>query len=559
MSAGSDVALPPLRAAIRGATAEEISDSIRDLIDIGDLLPGAALPPVRALAETLGVNRNTVVAAYRRLALAGAVVTAGRGGTSVAHSFALPEEGTQRIHAAPADVRDIGHGNPDPRLLPDLLAAAARLAAGPAVTAEPVEPVWPAASAGVAATASEPAASTPVVYGAPALDPALAAWARPWIAAGRPDEPDLALTVASGAVDAVERLLAQHLTHGDAIALEDPCFLASIATSRQLGHRIVPVPVDAEGMTPDGLERALAAGVRAVVLTPRAHNPTGASLSAARADALRGILAGHPRVLVIEDDHFSELATAPYRTVVPRGHRRWALVRSVSKFLGPDLRLAVIASDPASGERLASRLSGGTTWVSHLLQRLAASLATDAGVRWQVAAAREHYRARNRRAAEVLTSALASPELREIVPGARVQAGDGLNVWVDLAPAPGERPSHGAAVTDEADEPRPSHESQRLREIVTGTGGAPTPPTGAAVTAALHERGWRARLGADFALDAATGIHAIRLTIHELDDTQLAALAADLVEAVRAASGATPPSTTTAPRGSTTPSRGDVA
>ncbi|GAB3403180.1 aminotransferase class I/II-fold pyridoxal phosphate-dependent enzyme [Schumannella luteola] len=542
----------PSSAAIRGTTAEEISDSIRDLVDAGDLLPGAALPPVRALAETLGVNRNTVVAAYRRLALAGVVVTAGRGGTSVAHPIALPEEGAQRGPAASAevphprgsrDVCDIGHGNPDPRLLPDLLAAAARLAAGPT------------------------AASAPVVYGAPALDPALESWARPGLADDRPEHPDFCLTVASGAVDAVERLLAQHLTQGDAVALEDPCFLASIATSRQLGHRIVPVPVDAEGMTPDGLERALAEGVRAVVLTPRAHNPTGASLSAARADALRSILTGYPRVLVIEDDHFSELATTPYRTVVPRGHPRWALVRSVSKFLGPDLRLAVVAADPATGERLGARLSGGTTWVSHLLQRLAASLATDAGVRWQVSTARDHYRARNLRAAEVLMDALAAAPLRAIVPDARVRAGDGLNVWVDLALAPGEKPSQGVAVTDEADEARPSHESQQLREIVTGTGGARTPPTGAAVTAALRERGWRARLGADFALDATTGIHAIRLTAHELDDAQLAALAADLADAVRSASGATPPSaitapstpTTTAPRGSTTPSRGDVA
>ncbi|HCJ50047.1 MAG TPA: transcriptional regulator PtsJ, partial [Microbacterium sp.] len=66
---------------IAGDSAAEIADSVRSLIDRGILQPGSPLPPVRTLAETIGVNRNTVVAAYRQLAAAGAVETAGRAGT----------------------------------------------------------------------------------------------------------------------------------------------------------------------------------------------------------------------------------------------------------------------------------------------------------------------------------------------------------------------------------------------------------------------------------------------------------------------------------------------
>ena len=73
----------------------------------------------------------------------------------------------------------------------------------------------------------------------------------------------------------MERLLAQALQRDDAVALEDPCFLASIHLARLGGYRAVPVPVDGEGMTVDGLRSALAQGVRAVVCTPRAQNPTG--------------------------------------------------------------------------------------------------------------------------------------------------------------------------------------------------------------------------------------------------------------------------------------------
>jgi DNA-binding transcriptional MocR family regulator len=60
---------------IRGTTAAEIADSVRGLVDRGALAPGQVLPPVRTLAERLGVNRNTAVAAYRTLASSGVVVS----------------------------------------------------------------------------------------------------------------------------------------------------------------------------------------------------------------------------------------------------------------------------------------------------------------------------------------------------------------------------------------------------------------------------------------------------------------------------------------------------
>src|SRR5699024_289680 len=128
-----------------------------------------------------------------------------------------------------------------------------------------------------------------------------------WVALDVPAGADADLTLTSGAVDAIERLLAQALVRDDAVALEDPCFLASLQTVRLAGYRPLPVPVDAEGMTPTGLRAALEAGARAVVITPRAQNPTGASLGAERAEALRAVLADHPFVLVVLDDHFSFL------------------------------------------------------------------------------------------------------------------------------------------------------------------------------------------------------------------------------------------------------------
>ncbi len=92
-----------------------------------------------------------------------------------------------------------------------------------------------------------------------------------------------------------------------------------------------PVAVDAEGMDPDGLEEALRNGARAVILTPRAHNPTGCSLTENRAHALREVLARYPQVLAIVDDHFALLSATPWHSPLPASTQRWALVRSMSQ------------------------------------------------------------------------------------------------------------------------------------------------------------------------------------------------------------------------------------
>lgn len=430
---------------ITGTTAADIADSVRALLERGSLRTGYVLPPVRELAATLGVNRNTAVAAYRQLAQAGLVVSRGRAGTVVAGMDAVAQEG----YASDTVLRDVGTGNPDPALIPDPSAALATVA------------------------------GRPVLYGEPVIDPGLARWAQDWISpdlVGR----DFRITVTSGAVDAVERLLAQALTRDDAVALEDPCFLASIHTVRLGGYRAVPVPVDAEGMTVDGLRAALAAGVRAIICTPRAQNPTGASLTARRAAELRAVLVDHPYVLLIEDDHFSMLSQRPYESLIGPDHRRFALIRSVSKFLGPDMCLAIAATDPETAERLAMRLSPGTTWVSHLLQRLTLAQLTDPQAVARVAAAGAHYAERNESFAT---------RLRDH--GIPISTTDGLSLWVEL--------------------PQPA----RL------------------VAERLMRRGWLARTGDDFALgDRADASHHLRLTVHDLSDDDADTLVSDLVSAV---------------------------
>ena len=100
---------------ISGRSASEIADSLRALIERGSLRPGDPLPSVRALADSLGVNRNTVVAGYRQLTNTGVIVTRGRGGTHVADLLAVAQEG----FAGDSVLRDVATGNPDPDLIPE--------------------------------------------------------------------------------------------------------------------------------------------------------------------------------------------------------------------------------------------------------------------------------------------------------------------------------------------------------------------------------------------------------------------------------------------------------
>jgi DNA-binding transcriptional MocR family regulator len=371
---------------IEGANAAEIVASVRSLVAQGALEDGTLLPPVRTLAQQLGLNRNTVAAAYRQLAERGVVEGRRRGGTVIASPDALRGEGTQSRTPA----IDLAGGNPDPELLPDLRAALSAVA------------------------------YDPPLYGAPEVLPALRKRAER-LFAGNVEEP-YGLSVTHGALDAIERLLGTALVRGDVVAVEDPGYVASTGIVTAMGLRPAGVRIDQRGMDPAALEAVIADGARAVLCTPRAQNPTGASIDGERAARLRQVLEAHPEVFVIEDDHLSLVADAAYERIRSPQTARWALVRSMAKMLGPDLRVAVVASDPRTEDQLRRRLVAGVNWVSHLLQATVAALLADPATPPLLAEARAAYSRRSARLhAELRRRGIAS-------------AGptDGWNVWVPL-------------------------------------------------------------------------------------------------------------------------------
>jgi DNA-binding transcriptional MocR family regulator len=370
---------------ITGTRAGEISGSVEAAVRAGALAPGESLPPVRRLAEHLRVSPTTVAAAYRDLQIRGLVTASGRRGTRVSPR---PPVTSRAADLVPAGTRDLTTGNPDPALLPDL--------AGPLAALNRRHRLY-----GEATNHRD------------LLDLAARQFARDGIS------PDFMLVV-GGALDGIERTLMAHLRPGDRVALEDPGYPAVHDLLLALG--LVPdrLPIDDHGFLPDALEGALRR-LAAVVITPRAQNPMGAALDAGRARELQEVLADRPDLLVIEDDHAGPVAGVPARTVTGEPLERWATVRSVSKSLGPDLRLAVMAGDPVTISRVEGRQQLGAGWVSHLLQGLVVELWRDRSVHQLMQRAATVYGRRR----DALVDALAER-------GFQAHGRSGLNVWVPV-------------------------------------------------------------------------------------------------------------------------------
>jgi DNA-binding transcriptional MocR family regulator len=339
------------------ALARELEGRIHD----GELRPGTRLPPVRALAAELGIDPGTVAAAYRSLRQRGFVVSDGRRGTRVAAQL---EPRLSRIGRLPPGVQDLASGVVDPALLPDIAEALERVAARRPTISRYQE------NAKVEAL----------------VDHAQREFGRVGIDAS-------ALSFVSGTLDGVERVLQAHVRPGDRIGVEDPAFPRLVDLLQALNLRPVPITVDDDGPDPDQLERAVAAGIDALVVTPHGQNPFGSSLTDERADTLRPLVAQHD-LLLIEDAHGWEFER-PAVTLTD-GVRRWATIRSMSPLLGSDIRVAMLAGDATTIARVEARQAVTTSWVSQLLQELAAEMLGNASVRRQLRrAAAETNRRRN--------------------------------------------------------------------------------------------------------------------------------------------------------------------
>lgn len=415
-----------------------LADAFVTAIHTGRLKRDEQLPTVRGLAKQLGVSSATVVAAYRILAQRG--LTGGKvgSGTRVAAGFRRPVRSAQPPEEdAQAEVpqlvpqtslwrrrtqtnhisallkafpqaKNYASGTPDPALLPLEVMQRAWRAAASQLTHADLQYAGPAPEQtlesqllGRLEADLVPASASDLVVGSSAQQ---------------------LMTLAIQVVTSLTRN-SQLL-----VGVEEPGYPTLFDSYERLGHRLVGVEVDTEGAVPASVGRALARGASAILLTPRAHNPTGASWSPSRLKELAEVLANYPEAIIIEDDQFAEAANSRSGSLLQdrRLTNRVIYIRSFSKVIAPDLRLAVAVARPQLRALLMEGKFYTDGWSSRFSQKALSHALADTELEHAITSARNTYNCRRQLFIQALSAVSRADELTI------TNAVDGVNVWLSL-------------------------------------------------------------------------------------------------------------------------------
>lgn len=425
---------------------EQLSQYIKAAIQEGRLRAGDRLPPLRQLADDLGISVTTVAATFNHLSEQklvraevgrGTFVTAmttppspppvpadrGEAWPSAAppkplardlasrpwRRRALMSQGT-KLRARYPDALDCSTGRPDVKLLPLRVIQKAGIAALQQAKASDLQYAGPEVLDVLA---------TPLVnlmdqagLNVSAEDLLIGSSAQQWMM--------LALEVTTRTSGSNRPI----------VALEEPGYPTIMDAYERAGAKLVPVAVDRYGAVPESLDAAFRDGAMMALLTPRGHNPTGATWSAERRAALASVISDHPQVLTVEDDQFADGSQTRPGSLF---NEEWIgdriiYIRSFSKLLAPDLRVAAAAARPRLRAVLSECKSFGDGWTSRLLQRTLAFALMDPELPGLVSYAADQYSQRRAQAAKAINSVL------EAHGGSTWNGPDGLNLWVHLPP-----------------------------------------------------------------------------------------------------------------------------
>jgi len=389
-----DIDHPSARWLKRVATAEgpvyrRLVAALDAAVGAGELQAGDQLPPQRTVAALLGIDFTTVTRAYAAARERGLVEGAVGRGTFVRGRSADDEVG----------LVDLSMNLPPPprgQSLATLLRDASRSVLDRTDAA--------------ALMAYHPAG------GSLGQKTAAAAWLAPVLGAVAPER----LLVCGGAQTALAVLLSTLLKPGDALITEPLTYPGLRTASAQLGIRLIPCPVDAEGFLPKDLARLCAAGAKAIYCVPSLQNPTTATLSRGRRAEIAAV-ARAADVWILEDDPYSLLLDAPPPALATFAPERTFHVATVSKVLSPGLRTAFIAApDADQAARVAAGLAAFAQMAPPLTTAIVSSWIREGVAQAVLAGVKAEVRARRALADALLPAAIGPPE--------------SLHVWLDLPP-----------------------------------------------------------------------------------------------------------------------------
>jgi GntR family transcriptional regulator/MocR family aminotransferase len=327
----------------QGSLYAAVYRTIRTAILEGHLPSGSRLPSTRILASDLSVSRNTIESAYAQLEAEGFTGRRVGSGTYVQPTALLPKlpnrrrQTPQRILSPKENLSERGNlvrltgGCPEPRVVRPFSGGV------PALDAFPVE-LWQRLCSRRLRSLGADSLGYANPQGVEGLRTAIAQYVATARGVKCAAEQVIILTSSQQGLDLCVRLLTDP---GDSVWLENPGYLGARNAFLAAGAKVVPVPVDADGLQVSaGVKQAPKA--RLAYVTPSHQYPTGATLSLRRRIELLD-WADAAQAWVIEDDydsefHYSDRPIAAIQGLDP--HQRVIYVGTFSKVMFPGLRIA---------------------------------------------------------------------------------------------------------------------------------------------------------------------------------------------------------------------------
>lgn len=357
----------------------QIEAAIRSRIASGELAVGQRLPPERKLAGDLGVDRTTVIAAYRELSADGILdAHVGRGTVVAARRPRLNDHGSEgtSIGGIAWDQVLTMQDDDDPALA-EVSALAGRHGVISFAGGVPAPESYPAAEfRSLITEAFDAGGSSLLQYSPPeGLSSLRRELAERMERRGTPVAAS-GVIVCAGSQQGLYLLARSLIAPGDVVAVESPTYLGALQVFGATGARIVAIPGDRDGMDVERLADLLRRrAVKLIYILPTFQNPTGATMPLARRERLVALARRHG-VAIIEDDPYSEIRYGgdAVPSLLELDHAPGSPViylSTFSKVLFPGFRLGWVAAPVAVVERLA--------WVKALVD-----LDTNPLVQWAV-------------------------------------------------------------------------------------------------------------------------------------------------------------------------------
>ncbi len=281
----------------------QIVEAVERLVAEGRVSEGHRMPPSRELARDLGVNRNTVVAAYNELESRGRTTAHTGRGTFL-------RVGSQRGVGAVAWEEILGR-TADRQALRntlDLHNVSFQDAEISFAMNFPAEDLLPAKAFQAALDRVLDAKGARVLtYGSPTGFLPLREWIAETMSQDARAVPPENIAITTGSQQAIDLVARTLLNPGDTVLMAEPGFPGALSSFQAYGAEVVGIESDAEGIRIDALEAALGRDhTKFLYLVPNFHNPTGVTMSEERRRAVLE-LAGEEGLPLVEDDSSGDL------------------------------------------------------------------------------------------------------------------------------------------------------------------------------------------------------------------------------------------------------------